>query len=174
MNDLTKLRSCAKVIFGVIVFFCFIYSLNLIGKVFCIPRGDGIIGGISLNVFAGIVPQCGSVDSISDAFVLLIFLACFNAVGFFVASLLRSTWVEETPFSAKNIRRLKLLALALLLFEPVCKLAAWCQRGITGHMFLYNTENIWFFFYPMAIIIYILALVFQYGVVLQTQADVTL
>ena len=172
MKDLTKLRSCAKVIFGVIVFFCFIYSLNLIGKVFCIPRGDGIIGGISLNVFAGIVPQCGSVDSISDAFVLLIFLACFNAVGFFVASLLRSTWVEETPFSAKNIRRLKLLALALLLSEPICKLAIWCQRHFTGHR-IFNTEIGWLF-YPMAVIAYILALVFQYGVVLQTQADETL
>ena len=68
----------------------------------------------------------------------------------------------------KNVRWLKLLALALLLSEPICKLAIWCQRHFTGHQ-IFNTEIGWLF-YPMAVIAYILALVFQYGVVLLTQA----
>ena len=45
-------------------------------------------------------------------------------------------------------------------------------RHFTGHQ-IFNTEIGWLF-YPMAVIAYILALVFQYGVVLQTQADETL
>ena len=101
-----------------------------------------------------------------------IFLACVDIVGVFAAALLRSIWTEETPFLMKNVRWLKLLALALLLSEPICKLSLWCQRHFTGHQ-IFNTEIGWLF-YPMAVIAYILALVFQYGVVLQTQADETL
>ena len=101
-----------------------------------------------------------------------IYLTCFDIVGFFAAALLRSIWTEETPFLMKNVRWLKLLALALLLSEPICKLAIWCQRHFTGHQ-MFSTEIGWLF-YPMAVIAYILALVFQYGVVLQTQADETL
>lgn len=156
MKDLNKLQKWAKVVFVITVFFFLGYTLYWIVFMLSIANYS------SANVIG------------SDYVVMSIYLTCFDIVGFFAAALLRSIWTEETPFLMKNVRWLKLLALALLLFEPVCKLAAWCQRGITGHMFLYNTENIWFFFYPMAIIIYILALVFQYGVVLQTQADETL
>ena len=109
-------------------------------------------------VFMLTIKNYSSADVIgSDYVVMSIFLACVDIVGVFAAALLRS---------------LKLLALALLLSEPICKLAIWCQRHFTGHQ-IFNTEIGWLF-YPMAVIAYILALVFQYGVVLQTQADETL
>ena len=101
-----------------------------------------------------------------------IFLACVDIVGVFAAALLRSIWTEETPFLMKNVRWLKLLALALLLSEPVCKFSIWCQQRVVGRT-IFNTD-VGMIFYPMAVIAYILALVFQYGVVLQTQADETL
>lgn len=154
MKDLNKLQKWAKVVFVITVFFFLGYTLYWI-------------------VFMLSIANYSSADVIgSDYVVMSIFLACFDIVGFFAAALLRSIWTEETPFLMKNVRWLKLLALALLLSEPICKLAIWCQRHFAGHQ-IFNTEIGWLF-YPMAVIAYILALVFQYGVVLQTQADETL
>lgn len=154
MKDLNKLRKWAKVIFVITVFFFLGYTFYWI-------------------VFMLTIKNYSSADVIgSDYVVMSIFLACVDIVGVFAAALLRSIWTEETPFLMKNVRWLKLLALALLLSEPICKLAIWCQRHFTGHQ-IFNTEIGWLF-YPMAVIAYILALVFQYGVVLQTQADETL
>ena len=154
MKDLNKLRKWAKVIFVITVFFFLGYTFYWI-------------------VFMLTIKNYSSADVIgSDYVVMSIFLACVGIVGVFAAALLRSIWTEETPFLMKNVRWLKLLALALLLSEPICKLAIWCQRHFTGHQ-IFNTEIGWLF-YPMAVIAYILALVFQYGVVLQTQADETL
>ena len=154
MKDLNKLQKWAKVIFVITVFFFLGYTFYWI-------------------VFMLTIKNYSSADVIgSDYVVMSIFLACVDIVGVFAAALLRSIWTEETPFLMKNVRWLKLLALALLLSEPICKLAIWCQRHFTGHQ-IFNTEIGWLF-YPMAIINYILALVFQYGVVLQTQADETL
>lgn len=154
MKDLNKLQKWAKVIFVITVFFFLGYTLYWI-------------------VFMLTIKNYSSADVIgSDYVVMSIFLACVDIVGVFAAALLRSIWTEETPFLMKNVRWLKLLALALLFSEPICKLAIWCQRHFTGHQ-IFNTEIGWLF-YPMAIIAYILALVFQYGVVLQTQADETL
>ena len=154
MKDLNKLQKWAKVIFVITVFFFLGYTLYWIVFMLSIANYS------SANVIG------------SDYVVMSIYLTCFDIVGFFAAALLRSIWTEETPFLMKNVRWLKLLALALLFSEPICKLAIWCQRHFTGHQ-IFNTEIGWLF-YPMAIIAYILALVFQYGVVLQTQADETL
>ena len=154
MKDLNKLQKWAKVVFVITVFFFLGYTLYWI-------------------VFMLTIKNYSSADVIgSDYVVMSIFLACVDIVGVFAAALLRSIWTEETPFLMKNVRWLKLLALALLLSEPICKLAIWCQRHFAGHQ-IFNTEIGWLF-YPMAVIAYILALVFQYGVVLQTQADETL
>lgn len=154
MKDLNKLQKWAKVIFVITVFFFLGYTFYWI-------------------VFMLTIKNYSSADVIgSDYVVMSIFLACVDIVGVFAAALLRSIWTEETPFLMKNVRWLKLLALALLLSEPICKLVIWCQRHFTGHQ-IFNTEIGWLF-YPMAVIAYILALIFQYGVVLQTQADETL
>ena len=154
MKDLNKLQKWAKVVFVITVFFFLGYTLYWIVFMLSIANYS------SANVIG------------SDYVVMSIFLACVDIVGVFAAALLRSIWTEETPFLMKNVRWLKLLALALLLSEPICKLAIWCQRHFTGHQ-IFNTEIGWLF-YPMAVSGYILALVFQRGVVLQTQADETL
>ena len=154
MKDLNKLQKWAKVVFVITVFFFLGYTLYWIVFMLSIANYS------SANVIG------------SDYVVMSIYLTCFDIVGFFAAALLRSIWTEETPFLMKNVRWLKLLALALLLSGPICKLSLWCQRHFTGHQF-FNTE-LGMIFYPMAVIAYILALVFQYGVVLQTQADETL
>ena len=154
MKDLNKLQKWAKVVFVITVFFFLGYTLYWIVFMLSIANYS------SANVIG------------SDYVVMSIYLTCFDIVGFFAAALLRSIWTEETPFLMKNVRWLKLLALALLLSEPVCKISSWCQQRVVGRT-IFNTD-VGMIFYPMAVIAYILALVFQYGVVLQTQADETL
>ena len=135
MKDLNKLQKWAKVVFVITVFFFLGYTFYWI-------------------VFMLTIKNYSSADVIgSDYVVMSIFLACVDIVGVFAAALLRSIWTEETPFLMKNVRWLKLLALALLLSEPICKLAIWCQRHFTGHQ-IFNTEIGWLF-YPMAVIAYI-------------------
>lgn len=96
-------------------------------------------------------------------------------IGMAVAALmiLRSLWTEETPFLMKNVRRMKVLALVLALYEPCLRLLVYWQVRFTG-----ATNVNWGaapgVLLPAAAVIYCLALVFQYGVILQTQADETL
>ena len=96
-------------------------------------------------------------------------------IGMAVAALmiLRSLWTEETPFLMKNVRRMKALALVLALYEPCLRLLVYWQVRFTG-----ATNVSWGaapgVLLPAAAVVYCLALVFQYGVILQTQADETL
>ena len=96
-------------------------------------------------------------------------------IGMAVAALmiLRSLWMEETPFLMKNVRRMKALALVLALYEPCLRLLVYWQVRVTG-----ATNVNWGaapgVLLPAAAVVYCLALVFQYGVILQTQADETL
>lgn len=96
-------------------------------------------------------------------------------IGMAVAALmiLRSLWTEETPFLMKNVRRMKALALVLALYEPCLRLLVYWQVRVTG-----ATNVNWGaapgVLLPAAAVVYCLALVFQYGVILQTQADETL
>lgn len=96
-------------------------------------------------------------------------------IGMAVAALmiLRSLWTEETPFLMKNVRRMKALALVLALYEPCLRLLVYWQVRFTG-----ATNVSWGaapgILLPAAAVVYCLALVFQYGVILQTQADETL
>lgn len=87
--------------------------------------------------------------------------------------ILRSLWTEETPFLMKNVRRMKALALVLALYEPCLRLLIYWQVHFTG-----ATNVSWGaapgVLLPAAAVVYCLALVFQYGVILQTQADETL
>lgn len=96
-------------------------------------------------------------------------------IGMAVAALmiLRSLWTEETPFLMRNVRRMKALALVLALYEPCLRLLIYWQVRFTGatNVSWGATPGI---LLPAAAVVYCLALVFQYGVILQTQADETL
>lgn len=115
------------------------------------------------------VIQLGPMD-IPMAAVILVY-----RIGMAVAALmiLRSLWTEETPFLMKNVRRMKALALVLALYEPCLRLLVHWQVRFTG-----ATNVSWGaapgVLLPAAAVVYCLALVFQYGVILQTQADETL
>lgn len=113
--------------------------------------------------------QLGPMD-IPMAAVVLAYRIGMAAVALMI---LRSLWTEETPFLMKIVRRMKALALMLALFEPCLRLLIYWQVRVTG-----ATNVNWGaapgVLLPAAAVVYCLALVFQYGVILQTQADETL
>ena len=113
--------------------------------------------------------QLGPMD-ITMAAIVLAYRIGMAAVALMI---LRSLWTEETPFLMKNVRRMKALALVLALYEPCLRLLVYWQVRFTG-----ATNVSWGaapgVLLPAAAVVYCLALVFQYGVILQTQADETL
>jgi len=107
----------------------------------------------------------------ADYVTILLLFAPILAMGILFLALLRSVWTDETPFHFTNVRRMKVLALLLLLFWPYGKLVIWCQVRLTGRTFSSVSPGASFL---AGLGIYCLAMVFQYGVVLQTQSDETL
>ena len=99
--------------------------------------------------------------------------------SFFVAILIVTNRIfkdisrEYTPFLPQNIRRMKKIALLLLLdsiISPPIDLAIRASiSASTSSLSGFSTEMT-----ILAIVIYCFALIFQYGVVLQQQSDETL
>jgi len=94
-------------------------------------------------------------------------------------SLLHSIRKNETPFTRKNVIKLKVVAILLVVFE-LCVFAS--QRLINTLFFRFADAN---FSYAMEVslggvvavlgmVVYCIALVFEYGISLQNQVDETL
>jgi len=159
MADIGKIKRAALVAFCVVSVPLLLYLAHLV-YVFIIlgMSWDGFIAGTLIPVSIVLVALSASL------------------------ALLRSIRKEETPFNLKNVKRLKVIAVMLILLEP----------------YTYIFQRIWWHFNPLIIVdeygehsmtaimnqfgaviaaglvIYCVALVFQYGISLQNQADETL
>jgi len=165
MADMKKIKRAALVLFGIVTVLLLRFLVD-----------TGIITGRMIGQ-----------DMTWNAFVVG---ALFVPVLIMSASLLISLTLlyairkEETPFNLKNVRRLKAMAIILVLFEP-CMLIA---ERIHGHfnpfyigtnewgeeftLFVYTSWS--GFILAAGLITFCVALVFQYGISLQTQVDETL
>ena len=94
---------------------------------------------------------------------------------------------EETPFNLRNVKQLKAVALMFILFEPCMYLVQRIYFHYNATMLVitdqHGNESISSGFFvimqggiilAIGLIIYCIALVFQYGIALQMQADETL
>jgi len=94
-------------------------------------------------------------------------------------NLLNSIRKEETPFTKKNVTKLKAIALLLIAYEIYLIIS---QRIIFSVFFRFANPNHIFVMETslggvvivLGLIVYLIALVFEYGIVLQNQADETL
>jgi len=94
-------------------------------------------------------------------------------------SLLHSIRKEETPFTKKNTTKLKVVALLLVAYEIYIFIS---QRIIYGVFFRFENPNYSFLIETslggvvmvLGLVVYCVALVFEYGISLQTQVDETL
>ena len=159
MNDIKKLQRTTKIVF-ILATLCFIFYVMVpcMNFLYSYPDLERYFPDIHLRLSAYVVA-------------VLLYAPIF-AIGILFLSLLRSFWTSETPFRLAIVRRMKALALLLIFCEPYSRLVIWCQFRLTGH----TTASVSFSIGNIlaGLVLYCVALIFQYGVALQAQADETL
>ena len=152
MSDIKKIKRRALVLFGVASAVFLLFLVNT-------ARGMIITMGTDFWNLVNTVTLVAAV----------LFIAASLGISLI---LLRSIRKGETPFCQKNVHKLKILAILLILFEPVRfaldYIAQYYQGGDIGHLSLGGTVL------TAGLVIYCVALVFQYGIALQEQVDETL
>jgi len=93
--------------------------------------------------------------------------------------LLFSTRRDETPFNLKNIKRLKAIALLLVVLEPHMLLSQWVLNKYSPIVLSDNITvsvhtSLGGGVFVAGLVVYCIALVFEYGISLQKQVDETL
>ena len=152
MTDIKKIKRAALVIFCVMSVSLLLHLAEIIFTTVLFATRDTLCTPISI---------------------ILMFLSLLVVLFWLINSwaFLHSIKKNETPFTLKNVRRLKVIALALILFNI---------SNIAGVLFSQNWEQILgpiihnIFTLLAGLVIYSVALVFQYGIALQTQVDETL
>ena len=97
----------------------------------------------------------------------------------FALTLLHSIRKDETPFNRKNVARLKIIAVLLIVLEPYMLIAQWVFHkfypiilsdgtSIEMHSSMGGTILV------TGLVVYCISLVFDYGISLQKQVDETL
>jgi len=94
--------------------------------------------------------------------------------------LLRSIKAAETPFALKNVKLLKTIAILLIVLEPCFDVVQWVTAQL--HPIELGDGTVVASFGPQlggvilatGLVVYCVALVFEYGISLQQQADETL
>lgn len=158
MDNINKLRRRSKFVFVLATLGFILYNvIECIQILFFFSNPDMYSPGFTFGL--------------ADYVTILLLYAPILAMGILFLALLRSIWTDETPFHFTNVRRMKVLALLLILFWPYGNLVIWCQVRLTGRTFSSVSPGASFL---AGLGIYCVALVFQYGVALQTQSDETL
>ena len=89
-----------------------------------------------------------------------------------------STRVDETPFNSRNVRRLKVMAVLLVIFEPFIYLSSSIMRKLypvtIGDVTIEAHSTIGGIALTAGLVVYCVSLVFEYGISLQRQVDETL
>ena len=85
----------------------------------------------------------------------------------------------ETPFNPKNVKRLKVIAILLALIEPYLFITEWVFNKYYPIVLSDNTTTTIHFslggcVLASGLVVYCIALIFEYGISLQKQADETL
>ena len=106
--------------------------------------------------------------------ILLITLIVISFYSWFISlMLLLAIKKDETPFNLKNVKRLKIIAIVLVIYEPIFIILNQIQYR---HYEIQHESGIMFtgLLMTAGLIVYCVALVFQYGISLQNQVDETL
>ena len=159
MSDIKRIRRAVLVVFVIVsvVFLWFVIQL---------------VKGIILTTAGG---GWGAFTVTNYTIGALIVLALLG-MG---SSLLYSIRKDETPFSSKNVNKLKAISILLAVYEPYYYLA---QRLVNKfHPIVLSDgstivldSSLGGIVFVTGLVIYCVALIFQYGISLQSQVDETL
>jgi len=112
--------------------------------------------------------------------VALTCVQAFIMLAIFIIALitLRSMKSDETPFNRKNVKRLKAMAILLVIYEPYLYLYTFILGKlhpiVIGDFTVEPRSTLSGMFVIAGIVVYCVALVFEYGISLQRQFDETL
>lgn len=159
MSDTKKIKKAALILFGVVgvVFLFFLFQI-----------ARGVIHNstyVSWNAFSVTSYVVGT---------LIVFASL--VIGL---SLLNSIRKDETPFNYRNVNKLKAIAILLVIHEPYYFIA---QRSIQKFLPIVLSDgssilvksSLGGFVFVSGLVVYCIALVFEYGISLQNQVDETL
>lgn len=112
------------------------------------------------------------ITAFSNLFTSIVFLTVLFFMGRFLKTLKKSS-----PFVRENIKRLKIVSILLIAVEPVQFIFQWISNAVRPVMngqkevFVTSFGGIIF---VLGLVVFCLALVFEYGMELQKQSDETL
>jgi len=160
MTDTKKIRKTAFVMYIAV-------SLTLLWVVVSNVRGlvlQGVGGWYGWDISIAISTAVGG---------LIIFPALI--ISF---KLLHSTKSGISPFNMKNVKRLKTIAVILVVYEPYFHINQWVFNTfhpivIDGMTFATYSSNSGIVF-AAGLVVYCVSLIFEYGISLQQQVDETL
>ncbi|MEG0774115.1 DUF2975 domain-containing protein [Clostridium sp.] len=131
------------------------------------------ITGFSVNNNIGLLREMMALFASSITVFLMIGILAV------VSMLLKSIEKEYTPFNSNNVKKLKILSLLLLMFEPVHFISIKIV-DVLRPVILENGQKITTFIsfggviFSLGLVVFCLALIFDYGIELQKQSDETL
>ena len=168
MSDIVKFRRVAlvlSVIIGLVILW-FLYQ-QARGMYVVFTSGARIYGGLEENIFYSFL-------AINYASIPIMLSSLI--IGY---SLLHSIRKEESPFIKKNATKLKIIAILLVVFELFVIIS---QEILFRFFFRFENQSDSFLIETslggvvivMGLIVYCIALVFEYGISLQNQVDETL
>jgi amino acid transporter len=154
MTNTKRIRRAATVMLGVIII---IFLSSIIRE---IKVAINIIPAIEWDMFLIITYIIGS-----------LFLIVLMVTGICLLSSIRK---DESPFNKKNVLRLKIIAVLMIAIEPYMALT-----NFIFFRFLHDGSDVGTmsnggFILVSGLVVYSIALVFDYGIALQTQVDETL
>ena len=143
----------------------------------------GLLCSVGFNIYTGIVNvNAGVHQEMGNSLVLAITYSSVSVVIFIalfiVASFLKSIKLEYTPFTDKNVSRLKILAILIMLIEPIQMAINYIGnslRPLTIDGFKVEIHgSMGGIVILLGLVVFCIALVFEYGSCLQKQFDETL
>ena len=158
MAEIKKIKRTAFALFAVI-------SLTLVWFII-----DSVIN------LSQVTTQWNAASVSATAVCALIMLAIFSIALF----LLKSVRADETPFNLKNVKRLKTIALLLVVFEPYMFVHGWIMQKLYPIVLdgvdisISVRSSLSGVVVAAGLVVYCISLVFEYGISLQQQVDETL
>ena len=156
MSDTNRIRKAATVLLIIVGMVFLLYVTHMVRAVILNTKGGGWDAFTVTNYIIG----------------TLIVIVLFG-IGL---NLLYSIRKGETPFSIRNVNKLKVIAVLLAIYEPYYFIV---QRLINKFLPILGSlivveSSLGGVVFVSGLVIYCVALVFQYGISLQSQVDETL
>jgi len=157
MSDTKKVKGTATVLLGIVGVILLYFAITQVRSFFLVTGGWNAV-------------------TITNYILGLLFILLSLGIG---SSLLHSIRKDETPFKHKNVWKLKAIAILLIVFEAYFYLSQFILHRLFPIIIDEGTRveahsSLGGIVISAGLVVYCVALVFEYGISLQNQVDETL